>query len=154
MIILETITNLITCTCQWRIQDFPWGGMDLVGGRGLPRQLCFEKFICQNERIWTLRRGRAPGTPLDPPMHVLIKLIVSKTKAKLGCIYLWYKSQRFCQLVFWSYLLQQKPDGILMHPGIQQVVFWVIMHSGNSHLISKVCWDIMEIVGQSLWKYT
>ena len=37
--------------------------MDLVGGRGLPRQLRFEKFVCQNERIWTLRVGRALGTP-------------------------------------------------------------------------------------------
>ena len=40
-----------------------------VGGRGLPRQLHFENFVCQNERIWTLRGGRASGTPpLDPPM--------------------------------------------------------------------------------------
>ena len=31
------------------------GGVDLVGGRGLPRQLRFENFVCQNERIWTLR---------------------------------------------------------------------------------------------------
>ena len=31
------------------------GGMDLVGGRGLPRQLHFENFVHQNERIWTLR---------------------------------------------------------------------------------------------------
>ena len=38
------------------------------GGRGLPRQLRFANFVCQNERIWTLG-GRAPGTPpLDPPM--------------------------------------------------------------------------------------
>ena len=33
-----------------------------VGGRGLPRRLRFENFVCRNERIWTLR-GRAPGTP-------------------------------------------------------------------------------------------
>ena len=44
------------------------GGIDLIGGRGLPRQLHFENFVCQNERIWPLG-GRAPGTPsLDPPM--------------------------------------------------------------------------------------
>ena len=57
---------------QWRIQDFPWGG----GGRGprrrgcgLPRQLRFENFVCQNERIGTLRGGaRAGRAPLDPPM--------------------------------------------------------------------------------------
>ena len=28
--------------------------MDLVGGRGLPRQLRFVKFVCQNERIGSL----------------------------------------------------------------------------------------------------
>ena len=38
---------------------FPVGG---GGGRGLPRRLRFADFVCQNERIWTLR-GRAPGTP-------------------------------------------------------------------------------------------
>ena len=39
-----------------------------VGGRGLPKQLHFENFVCQNERIWTLG-GCAPATPpLDPPM--------------------------------------------------------------------------------------
>ena len=38
------------------------------GGRQLPRQLRFEKFVCQNERIWTCR-GRAPAAPpLDPPL--------------------------------------------------------------------------------------
>ena len=41
-----------------------------VGGRGLPRGLRFENFVCRNVRIRTLGRGeRAPGTPpLDPPM--------------------------------------------------------------------------------------
>ena len=40
------------------------GGVDLVGGGvGLPRRLCFENFVCQNERIGTLRGGRAPGAP-------------------------------------------------------------------------------------------
>ena len=28
-----------------------------VGGRGLPRWLRFENFVCQNERIWTLGGG-------------------------------------------------------------------------------------------------
>ena len=36
------------------------GGVDHVGGRGPPRRLCFENFVCQNERIWTLG-GRTPG---------------------------------------------------------------------------------------------
>ena len=39
------------------------GGLDLVGGGGLPRWLRFENFVCQNEIIWTLG-GRAPATPL------------------------------------------------------------------------------------------
>ena len=43
---------------------FPIGGANLVGGRQLPRRLRFEKFVCQNERIWTLRGARAGGTPL------------------------------------------------------------------------------------------
>ena len=30
------------------------------GGRGLPRQLRFVKFVCQNERIGSLRGGRPP----------------------------------------------------------------------------------------------
>ena len=51
---------------------FPVGGRGpRRRGRGLPRRLHFENFVCQNERIWTLG-GRAPGTPpLDPPMHYL-----------------------------------------------------------------------------------
>ena len=43
---------------------FPVGrGMDLIGGRGLPRRLCFENFVCQNERIWTLRGACAGHAP-------------------------------------------------------------------------------------------
>ena len=51
------------CSAQWWIQDFPWGGMDLVGRRGLPMWLLFENFVCQNKRIQTLRgacTGHAP----------------------------------------------------------------------------------------------
>ena len=33
------------------------------GGRQLPRRLRFEKFVCQNERIWTLRGAHAGGAP-------------------------------------------------------------------------------------------
>ena len=31
------------------------GGRQPHGGHQLPRRLHFEKFVCQNERIWTLR---------------------------------------------------------------------------------------------------
>ena len=45
-------------------------GVDLIGGHEPLRQLCFENFVCQNKRIWTLR-GCALGTPpLDPPMVI------------------------------------------------------------------------------------
>ena len=41
------------------------------GGRGPPRQLRFENFACQNERIWTRRGACAGRAPLDPPMGYL-----------------------------------------------------------------------------------
>ena len=52
---------------QWWIQDFH-GGHQPHGGCQLPRQLCFEKFVCQNERIWTLGGACTGDTPLDLPM--------------------------------------------------------------------------------------
>ena len=39
---------------------FPIGGRGPCRGCGLPRQLHFENFVCQNERIWT-RRGACAG---------------------------------------------------------------------------------------------
>ena len=49
---------------------FPVGGRGpRRRGCGLPRQLRFENFVCQNERIGTLGGGRAP---LDPPMNMII----------------------------------------------------------------------------------
>ena len=45
---------------------FPAGG----GGRGLPRQLHFENFVCRNERIWTLRGACAGHASLDPSMFL------------------------------------------------------------------------------------
>ena len=35
-----------------------------VGGRGLLRRLRFKNFVCENERIWTLRGACAGHTPL------------------------------------------------------------------------------------------
>ena len=40
------------------------------GGRQLPTQLHFIKFVCQNERIGTLR-GRPPGAPLGSATEVV-----------------------------------------------------------------------------------
>ena len=43
---------------------FPVGGPGpRRRGCGLPRQLCFENFVCQNERIGTLRGARARARP-------------------------------------------------------------------------------------------
>ena len=44
------------CVCAAADPGFP------IGGCQLPRRLRFEKFVCQNERIWTLR-GHAPVAP-------------------------------------------------------------------------------------------
>ena len=38
-----------------------------IGGCGLPRWLHFENFVCQNERIWTLRGEHQLGMP---PLHL------------------------------------------------------------------------------------
>ena len=52
---------------QWRIQDFPGGG-----GASTPKSAIIFQIFCQkphgNERIWTPRVTRIPGSPLDPPM--------------------------------------------------------------------------------------
>ena len=58
--------NLIPCAVA--DPGFHVGGVDLVGGRGLPRRLHFVKFVCQNERIVSFRGARAGYAPLDPPM--------------------------------------------------------------------------------------
>ena len=44
---------------------FPVVGTNLVGGGGrrLPRRLRFENFVCQRERIWTLRGGGGDAHP-------------------------------------------------------------------------------------------
>ena len=44
---------------------FPVGGgrVELVRGTLTPEAVTFRKFVCQNERIWTLGGGHAPGTP-------------------------------------------------------------------------------------------
>ena len=63
---------------------FPVGGVaDLVGGgRQLPRRLRFEKFVCQNERIWTRRGERASGAPPGSTTD-LVKLISSDSAESL-----------------------------------------------------------------------
>ena len=70
MILTEIVQTRVLLLLPWPVADpgFPVGGRGPCRrGRGLPRWLHFENFVCWNERIQTLR-GRAPGTPLDPPM--------------------------------------------------------------------------------------
>ena len=57
---------------QWRIQDFPLGGVNPLGGRRPSTRTLFGENVCENERngsCW----GRAGGAPLDPPMNDIIK---------------------------------------------------------------------------------
>ena len=55
---------LLIANCSGGSRIFRRGGVDLDRrGCGLPRQLCFENFVCQNERIGTLRGGRAARAP-------------------------------------------------------------------------------------------
>ena len=42
---------------------FPVGGRRPRGGCQLLRRLSFEKFVCQNERIWTHGGTHAGGAP-------------------------------------------------------------------------------------------
>ena len=58
---------------------FSIGGANLVGGRQLPRRLRFIKFVCRNERIWTLRGGARRRRPLDPPMYWVRKTLYYDT---------------------------------------------------------------------------
>ena len=55
---------------------FAMGGMDLKGGRGLPMQLCFIKFVCQNERIGSLRGAHAVCTHPKSTNDIVENLIL------------------------------------------------------------------------------
>ena len=55
-------------------------GANLVGGVPTPDPAKFCKFVCQNERIWTLTGARTPGgAPMDPP---LLRVTLGNTKMK------------------------------------------------------------------------
>ena len=73
---LTTSGYKISTTLLFSVADpgFPvGGGVDLVGGHQLPRQLRFENFVCRNKRIWTLRGACAGHVLLDPPMLAVVK---------------------------------------------------------------------------------
>ena len=90
---------------QWLIQDFPWGGIDLVGGRWLPKWLRFKNFVCRNERIWTLGGGRAPGTP-PRSANVLFSLFLWYSFWHFHCR--WNESNRQCE-IWWCLPLPAMP---------------------------------------------
>ena len=72
---MTTCEEVIKSNTQWRIQDFPEGGVNPPGGREHAK---FSRKLHEIERIWTPRGGRASLTPpLDPPMIHVIPLITS-----------------------------------------------------------------------------
>ena len=65
---------LLMMSFQWQIQDFPWGGMDLMGGHGL-----WGSYVSWNLYVKMTELGPLGGTctgctPLNPPMHSVIDL--------------------------------------------------------------------------------
>ena len=87
--------------------------MNLVGGHGLPTQLCFvKKLVCQSERIGTLRGGGERWVrPLDPPMLIsygffwIRILFTNPFKIFIQCKVTWSShsclctQQQFCSLI-------------------------------------------------------
>ena len=85
---LETTKNLVELREKYvqlesltrPVEDpgFPVGGAwTSWGGRGLPRRLCFENFVCRNKRIWTLRgacAGHAPSRSANEDWHALVSM--------------------------------------------------------------------------------
>ena len=71
----ELHMNLNLCYIAVADPGFPVGGAwtSQEGGCGLPRRLCFEDFVCQNERIGTLRGGAHAGRA--PQIRQCIDLI-------------------------------------------------------------------------------
>ena len=71
------------------------GDVDIVGGRGLPRRLRFENFVCQNERIWTLGGGAAPGTR-PRSANVLVTQVMYAHTCTHTCTHV-YRRKQFVQ---------------------------------------------------------
>ena len=77
---------------QWRIQDFPWGGMDLIGGAWTPKAATFsENLYVKMKELGLLGGAHAGCAPLDLPMTCiafvgcLLNLIVFELDYKLHC---------------------------------------------------------------------
>ena len=90
---LHTVEDLMHKTSKICTQStvvdpgFPVGGVDLAGERGLPTRLHFVKFVCQSERIGTLRGGACWVCPsLDPPMtEIYLKVFCPSQTAVAMC---------------------------------------------------------------------
>ena len=76
--LFSTSTRLQWARCSGGSRISRRGGANLVGGCQLPRQLRFENFVCQNERIWTLG-GRAPAAPPGSATEVVCFMAVSRS---------------------------------------------------------------------------
>ena len=70
-LVVITMQNNLLSIIPVADPGFPMGGTNLGGGgHQLLRWLHFEKFVCQNKRIWTLG-GMHWQCPLDLPMHTI-----------------------------------------------------------------------------------
>ena len=79
---------------------FPVGGRGpRRWGRGLPRRLRFENFVCRNERIWTLGWGVRQTRPLGPPMRTIKPFSLNKLGVTQQCV----RSMLWIQLWILSY---------------------------------------------------
>ena len=57
---------------QWRIQDFPMGGAEPLGGTNLRCGQFLEKMYAKTKELGPVGRGAcAGGPPLDPPMLIM-----------------------------------------------------------------------------------
>ena len=56
----------LLCACQWRIQEFPLGGAELLGRRQPLTRALFSKNVCKKERIGS-HRGRGAMCWWCPP---------------------------------------------------------------------------------------
>ena len=96
-------------------------------GRQLPRQLCFEKFVCQNERIWTRGGG---GRRRRPWIHHWTQTgqdnLMDKVLTRVQFL-----------LVFrlnWKTLLGDEPK-----PQLGKVEIWLNFSSFEMHAFQLKC---------------
>ena len=89
-----TVSKMCCCSSGSRISRR--GGADLVGGRQLPRQLRFEKFVCQNERIWTQRGGARARRRRPPGSATVLFLCFQSTVYAVRAAWSWLQQASIC----------------------------------------------------------